>query len=58
MKVYKFSLFDEYSECLIMSTEVDEPDPKADIELWERFMQGGSYIVYLGEREEDDDDSQ
>jgi len=53
MKVYRFSLFDEYSECLIMSTEVDAPDPSIDLELWERFLGGGCYLVYLGEFDEE-----
>ena len=54
MKVYRFSLFTLDVTRLVMSTEVDEPDPKADLEFWNRFLEGDCYMEYLGEFEDED----
>jgi len=53
MKVYRFSLFTLDAARLVMSTEVDEPDPKADLEFWNRFLEGDCYMEYLGESYEE-----
>ena len=56
MKVYRFALIDGVTDALVMGTEVDEPDPKIDMEFWERFLEGDCYMVYHGDFEEVNDD--
>ena len=33
----------------IMSTEVDECDPRIDAEFWDRFLEGDCTMQYTGE---------
>jgi hypothetical protein len=47
--VYRFSLIDDCTEFTVMTTEVDEQDPRADVEFWARFLMGDCLMVYLGE---------
>jgi len=47
-KVYNFTLFDDCSEQLVMSTQLDEPNPMIDQEFWGRFLQGDCFMVYQG----------
>lgn len=47
--VYRFSLIDDCTEFTVMTTEVDELDPRADGEFWARFLEGDCLMVYLGE---------
>jgi hypothetical protein len=47
--VYKFSLYHANTEQPYMHTELDEPDPRADLEFWEAFMTGEYYLRYNGE---------
>lgn len=51
--VYRFSLIDDCSEMPVMHTEVDEQDPRCDLEFWSRFLQGDCLMVYVGEFSED-----
>jgi len=58
MKVYRFVLVDmEYLDApdgvVIMSTEVDEPNPQIDVEFWQRFMQGDCVMRFVGKYDED-----
>ena len=54
MKVYRFVLRDALTDDLIMSTEVDEFNPMADLEFAMRFKQGDCYVVFTGEAEDPD----
>jgi hypothetical protein len=47
--VYRFSLIDDCTEFTVMTTEVDEQDPRADGEFWARFLEGDCLMIYLGE---------
>lgn len=53
--VYRFGLYDPEDK-LIMETEVDEPDPRIDLDLWETFMQGNYTLMFHGEYLEPEDD--
>lgn len=53
MKVHRFVLFNA-DDVLVMSTEVDEPDPSIDMEFWEQFLGGDCYMQYLGEFDEEE----
>ena len=48
MQVYRFKLYDDVNEMLVMGTELDEPNPMIDAEFWNRFMQGDVVMVYIG----------
>jgi hypothetical protein len=52
---YRFSLYTMDTDILFMSTSVDAPDPSIDLEFWEKFLEGGFYMVYLGEVQETND---
>lgn len=52
--VYNFSLFDDELN-LVMSTQVDELDPRADIEFWQEFITSGFNMVYEGHEFEEID---
>jgi hypothetical protein len=56
MKAYRFILVNDMGE-LIMSTEVDAPDPTIDLELWGAFLSGEGSLQYLGEFEEEDENN-
>jgi hypothetical protein len=47
-KVYNFALFDDCSDQLVMSTQLDELNPMIDSEFWDRFLQGDCLMVYQG----------
>lgn len=49
--VYRFALYSLKGN-LIMSTEVDDPDPSIDLDFWKEFMGGSCLLQYLGEKEE------
>jgi hypothetical protein len=58
MKMYKFVLLDmEYLDApdgaVVMSTEVDEPNPQIDAEFWDRFLQGDCEMKFMGSYEEE-----
>jgi hypothetical protein len=55
MIVYNFELYD-VDGVRVMGTELDEPNPMADAEFWDRFMQGDVLMEYLGEHIEEDDE--
>lgn len=54
MKVYNFMLIDCLSGDEIMSTQLDEPDPRIDFEFWKCFMERDCYMRYRGSVKEDD----
>jgi len=56
VKVYRYVLLDsEGNE--VMGTEVDdEPNPRADGEFWDRFMQGDCAMMFQYEYYEEVDD--
>ena len=55
--VHKFALYD-CNDDVVMTTTVDEPDPRADIEFWDTFITECYALVYCGEDTElvEDDD--
>jgi len=60
-KVYRFILLDmEYLDApngvMVMSTEIDEPNPQIDAEFWQRFMQGDCVMQFVGEYQEGGDE--
>lgn len=57
MLVHCFSLLDTLEGDLIMSTEIDnEPDPRADQEFWNRFLEGDCVMEYTGTQKEEGDE--
>ena len=51
---YNYALLDGDDE-IFMSTLVDEPNPTIDAEFWDKFMEGGVRMEYLGEIDEEED---
>ena len=45
--VYNFSLYDDELN-RVMSTQLDELDPRADVEFWQEFINSGFNMVYEG----------
>lgn len=45
---YSYALLDGDDE-IFMSTLVNEPNPTIDRHFWDRFMEGGVRMEYLGE---------
>jgi hypothetical protein len=52
--VYRFALYDENQD-IVMSTELDECDPRADMEFWQEFITSGFFMVYMGAFQEEID---
>jgi len=52
---YSYALLD-YDGEIFMSTLVDEPNPTIDRHFWDRFMEGGVRMEYLGEIGEEEDE--
>lgn len=52
---YSYTLLDGDDE-IFMSTLVNEPNPIIDKEFWDRFMEGGVRMEYLGEIGEEEDE--
>jgi hypothetical protein len=52
---YNYALLDGDDE-IFMSTLVDEPNPTIDTHFWDRFMEGGVRMEYLGEIDEEEDE--
>jgi hypothetical protein len=55
MKMYRFVLLNEQG-VEFMGTDVDEPSPQIDAEFWQRFMQGGCVMQFVGEYQEEGDE--
>jgi hypothetical protein len=55
MIFYNYVLLDGDDE-IFMSTLVDEPNPMIDKEFWDKFMEGGIRMEYLGEINEEEDE--
>ena len=45
---YVYVLID-FDNNVVMSTELDEPNPLADGEFWDRFMEGDCYMRHTGQ---------
>jgi hypothetical protein len=52
---YSYTLLDGDDE-IFMSTLVNEPNPMIDKEFWDKFMEGGVRMEYLGEIGEEEED--
>ena len=48
--IHEYVLINEDDD-VVMSTEIDKPNPTLDPEFWQTFMTGNYFMIYLGAKD-------